>query len=359
MGMRFQMSLQLRRRPWWALLGFSALLSSVLVWAQLPAAVLLGCMLAAMFLCSHEVELRLPKAGFLLAQGVVGCLMARSLRPQLLVELGHDWPLFLLTTASVMGISAALGWLLTRRQLLSASTAVWGLAPGAASAMALMAESFGADMRLVAFMQYLRVVMVTLMASLVAHMWGAHSGVAMPVMPWWSWAQPLQVTLTLCLVVISAGLAWRLKIPAGGLLVPMGAGTVLQGLGVLTIELPPPLLAVAYIWIGWTIGLRFSRPILLHAWRMLPTLMGAIVLLMVGCALLAAALVLLGGFEPLTAYLATSPGGADSVAIIAANSAVDVGFVMAMQLARFLMVLAFGPSLSKAVARQAQSTLPA
>ena len=46
------------------------------------------------------------------------------------------------------------------------------------------------------------------------------------------------------------------------------------------------------------------------------------------------------GIDPLTAYLATSPGGMDSVAIIAAASdRVDISFVMALQTARFLIVL--------------------
>ena len=66
--------------------------------------------------------------------------------------------------------------------------------------------------------------------------------------------------------------------------------------------------------------------------------------------LLAAGLVLLTGIDPLSAYLATSPGGADSVAVIAATSAVDAGFVMAMQLASFLMVLVLGPQVSRFVA---------
>ena len=57
----------------------------------------------------------------------------------------------------------------------------------------------------------------------------------------------------------------------------------------------------------------------------------------------------------LTSYLATSPGGADSVAIIAATSAVDTGFVMAMQIARFMMVLVFGPRVSKFIAAQSST----
>ena len=55
----------------------------------------------------------------------------------------------------------------------------------------------------------------------------------------------------------------------------------------------------------------------------------------------------------MTAYLATSPGGADSVAIIAASSKVDIPFVMSMQLARALVLLVLGPGLAGFVAKRA------
>ena len=64
-----------------------------------------------------------------------------------------------------------------------------------------------------------------------------------------------------------------------------------------------------------------------------------------------AVLVLAMGLDPLSAYLATSPGGADSMAVIAATSTVETSFVMAMQLARFLLVLITGPAISRWLAR--------
>jgi hypothetical protein len=67
---------------------------------------------------------------------------------------------------------------------------------------------------------------------------------------------------------------------------------------------------------------------------------------------LAVVLMVWAGQAPLTAYLATSPGGADSVVVIAATSTVDAGFVMAMQLTRFLMVLALGPRVTQWVAKR-------
>jgi uncharacterized protein len=68
------------------------------------------------------------------------------------------------------------------------------------------------------------------------------------------------------------------------------------------------------------------------------------------CGGLAFALVELFHVDPLTAYLATRPGGVDSVAIIAASSNVDVGFVMAQQVARLMLVFIAGPTLSRLVA---------
>jgi hypothetical protein len=57
----------------------------------------------------------------------------------------------------------------------------------------------------------------------------------------------------------------------------------------------------------------------------------------------------------LTAYLATSPGGADAVAIIAASSRVDLPFVMAMQIVRLLVALLVGPTLARTIARWEES----
>src|SRR5258707_13813974 len=70
------------------------------------------------------------------------------------------------------------------------------------------------------------------------------------------------------------------------------------------------------------------------------------------CGGLAFVLVEVFDIDPLTAYLATSPGGADSVAIIAASSNVDVSFVMAMQTVRLIAVLFIGPSLTKFVVKR-------
>jgi membrane AbrB-like protein len=81
-------------------------------------------------------------------------------------------------------------------------------------------------------------------------------------------------------------------------------------------------------------------------------------LLIALCGALAAVLVHTAGVDPLTAYLATSPGGADSVAIIAASSKVDVPFVMAMQTSRLVAVIILAPIITKHMAAPPRSQYP-
>jgi membrane AbrB-like protein len=110
-------------------------------------------------------------------------------------------------------------------------------------------------------------------------------------------------------------------------------------------------MAGCYALVGWSIGLRFTREIVLYAARVFPTIAASTLTLIALCGGLAWLLHVIVGTDPLTAYLATSPGGADSVAIIAASLPVDVPFVMAMQMARFILVMLVGPTLARVVAR--------
>jgi Transition state regulatory protein AbrB len=79
---------------------------------------------------------------------------------------------------------AGLGFALAHWRVLLGTTAVWGSSPGAATAVVLMADAFGGDMRLVAVMQYLRVVCVGLVASVVARAWSASGGAASVAIDW-------------------------------------------------------------------------------------------------------------------------------------------------------------------------------
>jgi membrane AbrB-like protein len=237
--------------------------------------------------------------------------------------------------------------------VLPGTTAIWGFTPGAATVMVLMAEAFGGDVRLVAFMQFLRVGLVALVASAIARL-ALPGGGAPAAVDWFPAIAAGSFAETVALAVAGSIAGARSKIPAGALLVPLFVGVALSGSQVVTITLPLWLMAGCYALVGWAIGLRFTRAIVLYAARMFPKILASVLALIAACGALGYALHLVTGTDALTAYLATSPGGADSIAIIAASSKVDLPFVMAMQTARFLLVLLIGPALSRMVARRAE-----
>jgi membrane AbrB-like protein len=212
-----------------------------------------------------------------------------------------------------------------------------------------MAEAYGADARLVAFMQYLRVAAVAAVASIVARVCGLSVSHAGPEVTWFPSISWSSLMATLALATLGPLLAHKLRIRSGAFLLPLVLGLVLTHLGWLVIELPPWLLVLTYAVIGWSIGLRFTRPLLLHATKALPRVLACILTLIALCAVLAGVLVVVARVDPLTAYLATSPGGADSVAIIAAASKVDVPFVLAMQTTRLAAVIFLAPLITRLV----------
>jgi len=350
--------------PWpraaqWALLATLSLAIAVaLLVLHLPAAWLLGPMFAGIALGTHGASVRVGPSGYVAAQALIGGMIATTITAQIAQTFLAHWWLFLATILATLAASSALGVGLSRSHALPGTTAIWGVTPGAATAMVVMAEAWGADARLVAFMQYLRVICVALFAAGIAHFMLHLGSVARPLP---AVLAPVDITAcaeTLAVLGAAAWLGLRLRVHAGALLLPAFAAAALHLAGWLRIELPPLLLIVTYALVGWTIGLRFTREAFRHSLGALPAILASIATLIAICAALSWVLARVAHVDALTAYLAMSPGGMDTVAIIAASSPVDLPFVMCLQTVRLFVVIAFGPRLARWVAEKTSSRPP-
>jgi membrane AbrB-like protein len=336
---------------WVILVAGSAALAALLELLGLPAALLLGPMIAGIALATNGGGIRVPGLPALAAQALVGCLVARAITADIVLAFWRDWPLLVGVVLVIVATGGVLGWAMARYDVLPGTTAVWGTAPGAAPVMMVLAGDFGADPRLVAFMQYMRVVVVAGLASVVGRLWiGPESAAAD-----FAWFPPMPLEgLAATAVVAGSGIAAGLflRISGAPLLVPMILGASLEASGVVHMTTPPWLLALSYALLGWGVGLGFTRAILAHARRALPQVLLAILVMVTVSGVLAFILVQAAGVDPLTAYFATTPGGLDTVAVIAASSRVDLSFVMALQTVRFVIVLFAGPPLARFIAHR-------
>ena len=338
---------------WLALLSFSLIVAWLLKQQGFPAAFLVGPMLCGIVFGLLDMRLSLPRRLFQFAQSLIGCTVANSITVTIVVTILNDWPAMLLIVGSAVLAGGLVGWALVKSHALPGTTAAWGSTPGAASAMVAMAEEHGADSRLVALMQYLRVLIVVLTASAVTHFLlvpGQAAAVPMAAPGSDSWRQLLP---TLLVAVAGGWIGKGLRIPTGVMLVPMVLGAVLHATGFSEIYMPFWLQACASILLGWYVGLGFDRKLLTFSLGLLPRLLLSTVFLIVLCGVSAWLVMEILHTDPLTAFLSTSPGGLDSVILIAVGSQANIPFVVAVQTLRLFVVILTGPGIARFICRHA------
>src|SRR5918998_884754 len=344
----------------WVLLGITSVLTGLLAQGMgVPAGWLVGPMLVAVASALAWPESpRMPRWGRVASMSVVGGVLATAFRPSVFPLIAANWLPVLLVVGSTLLLSLAVGFLLAWVAHLDHKTAALGTLPGAASGMLAMSGSLGADPRLVAVMQYTRVIVVVFSAALVAGFGSVPGTAPHPV-----FAQGLQSTasqetvlvhdpwlvyaLTALVAMLGACAGTRLRLPAGALMGPLVFGVALEVMGVMRLAWPPGVPQTAFLVLGLWAGLLFDRASVKSVGRLFPFVLASAAGLTVACAGLGWALTAITPIDGLTASLATTPGGIDSVAIIALESGADAPLVLAVQMLRLFAVILAGSLLGR------------
>lgn len=345
-----------------ALLGtLGALMSLLAGLAGFPASWLVGPMLVAVFfsLAAPGWCPMVPSSWRTAAQAIVGCVLAAGFRPETLPLVAREWLPVTLAVGGTLGLSFVAGAALHRLAKVDRRTALIGTLPGAASGMLAMSDSVGADARLVAVMQYGRVILVVCSATLVARFTGVSGSAGASAFGTSGaiggdtlvQAPPAIFITTLVVGLIGALAGSKLGLPAGALLGPLILGVALEELGVVHLSVPVAVPEMAYAVIGIYAGLLFDRESVGRVARLLPWLIASNLLLMAACACLGVALSFLVDTDGLTAYLSTTPGGIDSVAILAVGSGADTSLVTAIQTLRVFAVIVAGAVIGRYLSR--------
>ena len=339
----------------WVALGVGSSLAGLVAQRTgLPAGWLVGPMLVALVAALvWEGHPAVPRWGRTVSLAVVGGVLASAFDPSVLPLIASHWLPVTLVVLGTLFLSLGTGMLLSVLARLDRKTAAIGTLPGAASGMLAMSDPLGADARLVALMQYTRVVVVVVSATLVGRL-GLVPGTSSSQAS----SQGLQTApggadiliqsplttyaLTALIAIVGAWAGTRFKLPAGALLGPLILGVAIEEFGVVHLAWPYGLPQAAYLVLGLWVGLLFDGASVKRAGRLLPFVLASAVGLVLACAVLGWLLAAVTGIDGITAYLATTPGGIDSVAIVALGSGADAALVLAVQMMRLLIVVLAG-----------------
>jgi membrane AbrB-like protein len=288
-------------------------------------------------------QIAVPPLLFRAAQAVTGVALGAQVRSSSLSAIAHSWLPVTLVSAGTLLISLVAGKVLAKATFVDEPTGALGMVAGGASGIVAMADELGADDRLVAFMQYLRVLVVVLLTPLLIPIFfPGHHGGGLPGQSTFGDAKGW----LLAIGVAAAGsfLAARVKLTAGSLLVPM----ILAAAVVLAVpngefNVPNVLQQTAFAGIGLQVGLRFTMETLRSLGGLLLPVLACIFGLIVACFGLAVLLDKTSSVSLLDAYLATTPGGLFAVVAVAFGAGANTTFILAVQGLRIIVMVLLAP----------------
>jgi len=335
-------------------LAGGAVLAVVLQLAGVPSAPLFGGLLAGLVRgLAVRTPVDVPSAGTAAAQAVVGVSIGALVDLDTLAAIGEDWLPVLLVTVATLLLTVAAGLLLRLQPGITPVTGAFAMIAGGASGITAMARDLGADDRMVAVLQYLRVLLIVVLVPVVATtLYGAQTGAqtgagtqaAGPSGPGW----PGDLLVTVACVLVGIPLARLVRLPVPALLGPMLVAATADLSGIAGgADVPAAVEAAAFLLIGLQVGVRFTVASLRTVGRALPLALVLIVGLVAACAGLGVVLSAATGVSRLDAYLATTPGGLYAVLATATGTGADATFVLAVQVLRLFVMLLAAPLVAR------------
>jgi uncharacterized protein len=308
-----------------ALLGFPAGLVSGSVLA-VSAAALLG--------RPVKVPIALARVGYV----IIGIQLGAVVTPET-VKGFITWPasIALLVVASIAMIVATASYLRTVHHW-DPLSALMGASPGSMVQVIALSTELGADLRAIAIVQTMRVLLLTIGIP-----WGlALFGLVAPALPSARGPAGLSSLPEMAIIVVvstaSAFALMRLRFPGGLIFGAMAGSGILHGTGLIAAVLPWWIGGAAVIVLGAVVGSRFAGA----SPRLLLGYLGA------AFGSFAVSLTIAGVFVVLVTYffpfpvanvvVAFSPGAQDTMMVLALALNLDPVFVGAHHVARFLVV---------------------
>jgi uncharacterized protein len=333
--------------PWVALAAATGAAGWALGEIGLPSSYLFaGLLLGLAVALLWPERLDVPERAFVGAQAVTGVTLGLFLQSSALEAVGRSWLPVLLASAGTLVVSLVAGVALARATQTDTRTATLGMVAGGAAGIVGMADDLGGDDRLVAFMQYARVLAVVLITPVLVpiafaghHVAGAASVPAGPL-----FGDPADWLVTIALSVAGVAAGRLIRLPGSALLGPMVLSSVVTlaavGGG---FSVPPVLREVAFTVIGLRVGLRFTLATVRVVGRLLVPVVVSIAGLLVACFALAVGLDATTPASLLDAYLATTPGGLYAVLAVAFGAGANTTFIVAVQGLRVIVMVLLAP----------------
>ena len=324
--------------------------------AKFPAGWLSGAIIAVAIAALARRPVRVPHILGQCANNVLGISLGASVTPDSVARMG-TWPASLAMLALAMACgSAVVVFYLHRVHDWDVLSALFASSPGGLSqALALAAET-GADLRSVAMVQAMRVLVLSAGLPLCFAAFGI-TGSRPVVNPAVATVASMEELAVLVVAAVVGGLiAYRLRFPGGLLVGAMAASGVLHATGLVKVNLPLPAAIVAFIVMGSIIGARFAGTDIWLLRRLTVVGLGALAVGTAVASVFAVATALLLSLPVGDVVMAFAPGALEAMTTLAFALNLDPAYVGTHHIARLIFVSLVVPVVVHAIRRRSAKT---
>jgi membrane AbrB-like protein len=306
--------------------------------AGFPAGWMSGSILAVTVCAIAGRPLVFPDRLAMVVFVAIGISLGAAVTPETLDRMAA-WPWSMLALAISMTILTASvtlylrfvhGW--------DALSALFASAPGGLAQSLALAAQCNADVRSVAMVQSVRVLLLTVIMPVGLASFAVTGTPPLPVGRFALLDAPGELAILVVVCSLVAALAYRARVPGGLIVGAMTASGILHGSGMVHVSLPYPIVVTSFVMTGAMIGSRFAGTNVALLLRLLGVGLGALAVALVvavGCAVVVAWLLSLRTGDVIMAY---APGGLEAMTILSFALHLDPAFVGVHHLARFLFV---------------------
>jgi membrane AbrB-like protein len=309
------------------------------IWASLglPLAWLMGAAVVTGLMSFLGASVTLPKPLYRPSLAIIGAGVGLTITPSVAAEITRWFPMMAIMGFAGVVLAALMTPIVARKGQMEPSTAFFSLMPGGVIEMANIGEPHGADRTTIATLHAIRVALVVGILPLGLYLLFPNSGETL-IIPDLALI-PLCAVLTIALVGGYIGM--RVKLPAAWLLGALLAVATITAMGSVSGQIPTPLMAIAQVFVGMSLGAKFQR----EGLRKLPQAIKAGGLALLAIILIMAALGLLFAqilpMDAPTMVLAFSIGGLAEMVLTARALELDMAIVAAFQSIRAILVNSF------------------
>jgi uncharacterized protein len=332
-------------------LAIGAVGGGLLGLAKFPAGWLSGAIIAVAIAALARRPVRVPMLLGQAANIVLGISLGASVTPDSVARMA-SWPASLAVLALAMACgSAAVVFYLCKMHDWDVLSALFASSPGGLSQALAMAAETGSDLRSVAMVQAMRVLVLSAGLPLCFAAFGITGSRPMLNAAVATAASMEELALLVVAATLGALVAYRLRLPGGLLVGAMAVSGVLHATGLVKVNLPLPAAIVAFIVMGSIIGARFAGTDIWLLRRLTVVGLGALAVGTAVASVFAVAASVLLSLPVGDVVMAFAPGALEAMTTLAFALNLDPAYVGTHHIARLIFVSLVVPFVVHAIRR--------